>query len=711
MLRMDVAMMRVDFNFLTGKNRPFRLLNASFDTIEEAMNTVLKYYKMKAVTIPADIGNDAEAMEFILSASGLAKRDIELEGKWWNSFSGPLVAKTEEYGYMVLVKSLSAGYRYYDPKINKMRKVSKENYAMFGKTAAYFYKPLPPESLRIWVLLRFLLSSVSFLDTAAMVLAVAMSALFGLVLPIVSKYVYEIIIPSGNYHDILPVFMLLMGIALSSFVLAAAKRLSAEGIICKAKLAFESATFYRLLHLPYHFFKAYPSGELANYVCSVGFLCEAFLSVILTIVITAIFSCAYLIQIKMLVPELFPPTLLILLVLGLLIVLFVWYEYRLQKRNLKLSAELFGFVNQMIKGIEKIKLCGAEIFVFAQWAKGYNKKIKIFHGKRIFFLIEEAVFTVIVSLGALLFYYEASKRNISASSFIAFSIAYMAVVTVMVKLVQTAKEISVILPIVNSIMPIYQLESEGKAGKRKIIEPKGNIQIHNLSFAYENNDNPIINNISLEIKKDEYVGIVGETGCGKSTLLKLLLGLEKAKSGAIYYDEHDINDVDLMRLRQKIGTVMQNGKLIHDSIFENIVAGSSKISQEDVFAALKIAGIAEDINKMPMGLFTVIPESGGGLSEGQAQRILIARAIVNKPKILFFDEATSALDNTTQKIVISQIEKLDCTKIVIAHRLTTVKNCDKIVVVHQGKIVQQGSYSKLLSIEGMFKVLAKRQIM
>lgn len=699
-----------DIHPFTGKDKPFLLGDTPFCTMEEALNKVLRYYKMRSVTVPMDISGDEQVMEFVLSASGLARANIELDDKWWNSYSGPLVVKTQEYGYMVMIRHGSSGYGYNDPRIDKTKKVTKENCAEFGKTASYFYKPLPLQSMRIWDLLSFLLSSILLRDTVILVLASVMTALFGLLLPIVSKYIYDMIIPSDNYRDIFPIFVLLIGIALSSFVLAMAKRISAEGIIHKAKLAFESATFYRLLHLPYSFFRAFTSGELANYVFNVGLLCEVFLSAIITIIVTAIFIISYLIQIKILVPQLFLHVLSVILSLVPLGVLFIIYEYRLQKRNLKLSAKLFGFVNQIIKGIEDIKLFGAETCVFAQWAREYDKKVKVLLDKRIFFLIEDAIPTILVSAGALVFYSTASKRNVSTSDFIAFNIAYMAIVTAVVKFVQTARDISTVLPIMNSVMPIYRQKSEVEAGYKQIIEPRGNIQIQNMTFAYEDSAKAIIDDISLEIKQGEYVGIVGETGCGKSTLLKLLLGLEKAKNGTIYYDEHEINDVDIMSLRQKIGTVMQNGKLIHDSVFENIVVGRSGIAQEQVLEALEMAGIAGDINKMPMGVFTVIPESGRGLSEGQAQRILIARAIVTKPKILLFDEATSALDNTTQERVIYQIEKLNCTKIVIAHRLTTVKNCDRILVLQEGKIVQQGTYSELINQEGIFYILSKRQI-
>jgi ABC-type bacteriocin/lantibiotic exporter with double-glycine peptidase domain len=698
-----------NFNFLTMKNGPLPKKDSSSYTISEAMNIILKHYKMKEVALPAGMADEKESMEYILKVSGLIKRDVLLDGKWWKSYSAPLLVKTKENGYRVLLKTLSESYSYYDLKDGRMKKVTKHNFELFGEKAIYFYKPLPPGGLTIRDLLNYLVGTVSPMYIITITLGAVLAALFGIAFPIVNKYIYDIIIPSGNYNDMFSVFILLAGIALSSFLLSIVRRLSAEGLISKTKLAFEGATFHRLLNLPYSFFNAYPSGELTNYLLSVGLLIDVLINVILTLFYTIIFSVAYLIQIKILAPNLFLPAFIVFFVLLFLVLIFVGNEHRLQKKNFKLSAELFGFVNQMIKGIEKIKLCGSEIYAFTNWGKRYNEKVKIYYHKRILFLVEEAMFTIIISLGVLMFYIGASPGNISPSSFIAFNIAYMAMVTVMIKLAQCAQGIALILPIINSTMPIYRQETESFRGGGRIIEPKGSIQVQNLSFSYEDDDEPVINNISFEIKKGEYIGIVGEAGCGKSTLLKLLLGLEKAKKGAVYYDEIDINDVDLISLRQKIGTVMQNQKLVHDSIFYNIAAGNKNISMEEARQAAETAGIAQDINEMPMGFLTVISEAGGGISEGQAQRIMIARAIVNKPNILFFDEATSALDNTTQGIVISQLEKFKCTRIAIAHRLTTVRKCDRIIVIGRGEIVQQGNYDALINEEGLFKLLAKRQ--
>ena len=219
----------------------------------------------------------------------------------------------------------------------------------------------------------------------------------------------------------------------------------------------------------------------------------------------------------------------------------------------------------------------------------------------------------------------------------------------------------------------------------------------------------MLQDFSLDIQAGEYLAIVGATGCGKSTLVRLLLGFETPERGAIYYDGRDLQEVDLKSLRQKIGTVTQDGGLLTGDIFSNITISSPTLTMDDAWEAAEIAGIAEDIEKMPMGMYTVISEGQGGISGGQKQRIMIARAIAPKPKILIFDEATSALDNVTQQKVSQALDGLNCTRIVIAHRLSTIKNCDRIVVIDKGRIVESGTYDELIAADGRFAELVKRQ--
>ena len=219
----------------------------------------------------------------------------------------------------------------------------------------------------------------------------------------------------------------------------------------------------------------------------------------------------------------------------------------------------------------------------------------------------------------------------------------------------------------------------------------------------------VIDGLDLKIRAGEYVAIVGTTGCGKSTLLRLLLGFETPEKGAVYYDGKDLAKLDLRSLRRHIGTVTQNGTLFQGDIYSNIVISAPQLSLDEAWEAAEIAGIADDIRAMPMGMQTVISEGQGGISGGQKQRLMIARAVAPRPKILLFDEATSALDNKTQKKVSDALDALKCTRIVIAHRLSTIRNCDRILVLSGGKIRESGTYDELIAQKGFFAELVERQ--
>ena len=231
-----------------------------------------------------------------------------------------------------------------------------------------------------------------------------------------------------------------------------------------------------------------------------------------------------------------------------------------------------------------------------------------------------------------------------------------------------------------------------------------------ISFKYINNQPLVIDKLSLSVKPGEYLGIVGKSGCGKSTLMRLLLGFEKPIRGGISYDSIDINSLEPRSLRRQIGCVLQDEGLFTDTIRANITLSAPFASDEDVWRALKMAGIDKDIEDMPMGLETLVSDSTGTISGGQKQRILIARALISNPNILFFDEATSSLDNNTQRIITDTLKSLDCTRIVIAHRLSTIKDCDRIIMMENGTIVEEGTYEELMVLNGKFAELVKRQI-
>ena len=230
-----------------------------------------------------------------------------------------------------------------------------------------------------------------------------------------------------------------------------------------------------------------------------------------------------------------------------------------------------------------------------------------------------------------------------------------------------------------------------------------------MTFRYEKEGRKILDDLSLRIPARQYVAIVGKTGCGKSTLLRLLLGFETPEKGAIFYDRKDIQTLDLGSLRKCIGTVLQEGDLFSGSIFENIIISAPELTLDQAWKAAEIAGMADDIRAMPMGMSTMLQEGAGGISGGQRQRIMIARAVAPKPKLLLFDEATSALDNITQKHVSEALDRMRCTRIVIAHRLSTIRHCDRIQVMDGGKIVEDGTYDDLIAQNGIFAELVDRQ--
>ncbi|MBQ5427587.1 MAG: ATP-binding cassette domain-containing protein, partial [Oscillospiraceae bacterium] len=266
-----------------------------------------------------------------------------------------------------------------------------------------------------------------------------------------------------------------------------------------------------------------------------------------------------------------------------------------------------------------------------------------------------------------------------------------------------------IKPILEMAEPILKTEPESSENKAMVTSLKGSIELSNVYFRYNENMPYVVDGMSLKIRAGEYIALVGSTGCGKSTLMRLMLGFEMPERGAIYYDGRDMAKLDLRSLRRRIGVVMQDGSLFQGDIYSNIVISAPQLSVEEAWEAAEIAGIADDIRAMPMGMHTILSEGQGGISGGQKQRLMIARAVAPKPRILMFDEATSALDNKTQKQVSEALDRMKCTRIVIAHRLSTIRNCDRILVLDKGHIMEDGTYDELIAKNGFFAELVARQ--
>jgi ATP-binding cassette subfamily C protein len=301
------------------------------------------------------------------------------------------------------------------------------------------------------------------------------------------------------------------------------------------------------------------------------------------------------------------------------------------------------------------------------------------------------------------------RQTVGTGDFLAFLSAFASCLSAALGTSMALLSMLNAIPLYEQAAPILRTLPEVNADKADPGVLSGDIEIQHAVFRYRMDGPLVLRDVTLQINAGEFVAFVGPSGSGKSTLLRLLLGFDQLESGSIYYDGQELSGLDIQAVRRQIGVVLQSGRLMSGDVLTNII-GSSSATLEEAWDAARMAGLADDIKAMPMGMHTVISDGGGTLSGGQRQRLLIARAIVNRPRILLFDEATSALDNRTQAIVSKSLEQLQATRIVVAHRLSTIVNADRICVIERGRIVEMGRHDELLAQGGLYSELARRQL-
>jgi len=382
---------------------------------------------------------------------------------------------------------------------------------------------------------------------------------------------------------------------------------------------------------------------------------------------------------------------------------------RYNRMQMQRKTELSGVVPALLRGVAKLKVAGAERRAFSFWARRYAGMAQALYGRPALLLAAPALVPLIAAAGTIAFYGAAATAGISAADYMAFNYAFGMVSGAIATLATAIPQLARLKPLFEMFEPIMKAVPETLSDQRQVSSLEGSIEVSNVSFRYADNLPFVLDGVSLKVEPGEYVAIVGTTGCGKSTLLRLLLGFEKPTGGCVFYDGQDLASVDARSVRRNIGVVMQNGDLFAGDLFGNITLMNPHATIDDAWEAAELAGIADDIRKMPMGMQTLVSEGAGGVSGGQRQRILIARAVCGKPRVLMLDEATSALDNVTQRHVSDALARLDCTRIAIAHRLSTIREADRIVMLDGGRIVEDGSYDELMALGGKFADLVERQ--
>ncbi|MGE5398636.1 MAG: NHLP bacteriocin export ABC transporter permease/ATPase subunit [Chitinophagales bacterium] len=652
-------------------------------------------------------------LDDICRESRIRNRRVILKEDWWKQDNGPLLAfMTEDNRPVALIPKGTRAYQIYDPGQDDMIDVNAGSNSLLQDFAYTFYRPFPDRALSTKDVIAHGLRSISKKDLTLFFGTGLLGGLINLMIPLAIGLLFSVIVPMAERNQLvwMTAFLLSGALAMMSFqIVRSLALLRLEG---RMDASVQAAVWDRVLSLPASFFRDYSAGDLANRALGISDIKQLLSGVVLNTVFTAVFSLLNLVLLFFY--DAFLAFLAVLLVAVMSIVI-SFLGYRLmgyQRGMLKMHGKIAGLAFQLISGIAKFKVAGAEGRAFFLWAREFSQQRKLaFKARSISNLIAvvNASLPLLMTAAIFMAVISSDRVNILPASFLAFNAAFTALVTAIVALSTIITMILNVIPIFERSRVILEANPEVDEAQADPGELSGDLEVSHVSFRYRPDGPLILDDLSFQVKAGEFIAFVGASGGGKSTLIRLLLGFEKPEQGAIYYDNQDLAGLDVASVRRQMGVVLQNDQIMTGNIFENII-GSYNLTMDDAWEAARMSGLEEDIQQMPMGMHTYVTEGARTLSGGQRQRLLIARAIVKKPRIIFFDEATSALDNRTQAIVSESLEKLDATRLVIAHRLSTIINADRIYVIDEGRIVQCGTYEELINQEGIFAQLAKRQI-
>ena len=657
-------------------------------------------------------------------------REVLLRGKWYKEDNGHLIGFYKKEGEIdisqendssenllpvALIKNQkSSGYRIIEPTSGLDIPVSKNNVKQIYPMAIMAYKPMVEETLSIKSICRFVLSDIKR-DIVRYIIIGLLCTLIGLITPLITRNFIDNVIPDAARGQALQICVLVFFCNISAMIGSIARYLANIRMETKADSDLEAALMDRLLKLPVNFFKDFSSGDLAARTLTVSTIRKKIFNIVLSVFMNFIFSFVYLIQCFRFSSYFSRWGILFCIFPIIVSALFCFITYRWEKSLVDSQGKLQGMLLQFLNGIEKITNSFSEKRFFAQWSREYIRQEKINYKLGLTGIVNSLINSVYPTIISILFYYIYGRglrmqalSGLSTGTFMAFLASFAAFQGAFLGVAGALLQIRNVIPLSQRIKPILQARPEFEEAKPSMDNLKGDIEISHLNFRYSPDSPLVLKDVNMSIKKGEFVAVVGGSGAGKSTLMRMLIGFEKPESGSIFYDNQDISAIDIGSLRRQLGVVLQNDTVLQGTLLQNIV-GSSGLKEEDAWEAAKKVSFDKDIEEMPMGMFTMIPAGGSTLSGGQLQRLIIARAIIRRPKVLIFDEATSALDNMTQQVVRQSLDELKVTRIIIAHRLSTIVNADKIYVMKEGEVIECGKYEELMNQKGYFAMLAKRQ--
>nr|WP_257578272.1 NHLP bacteriocin export ABC transporter permease/ATPase subunit [Streptomyces sp. JJ38] len=653
-----------------------------------------------------------DPIERIALASRIRTRGVGLRGRWWRENVGPLVGRQAFTGHPVALLWRRGRYEAVDADGRRTRIGTPGVAARFEPRAVMLYRPLPDRPVGAWRLARFCLHGTRP-DLGTLALGSLVAVALGALVPIATGRVLGVYVPAAETGLIVQAALAVM---VSSVVTAAfmlLQNLSVLRLEGRVESTLQPAVWDRLLRLPTRFFTRRSTGELASAALGVSHMRRVLSGVgPVAVQSSTVGAMSLVLLLWYSVPLTLAALGLLTVVCGTFLVLGLW-QVRWERRLTKLSHKLNNRAFQTLRGLPKLRVAAAESFAYAAWAREFARSREIQQRVGRIKNVTTGLSTVYLPLTTLVMFMllaGPARGTLTAGDFLTFNTAVTMLLTSVTQITGAFLSAASALPLFEQIRPVLDELPEVPGGSAHPGVLTGRLEARNLSFRYTDDGPLVLDDVSVEVAPGEFVAVVGPSGCGKSTLLRMLIGFDAPDHGSVLYDGQDLAALDRAAVRRQCGVVLQHAQPVVGSILDAI-RGAEEFTLEEVWEAARMAGLAEDIEAMPMGMHTILSTGGGTISGGQRQRLMIAQALIRRPRVLFFDEATSALDNEAQRAVIDSTRALRCTRLVIAHRLSTIMDADRVLVMSAGRIVEQGTPAELLARpDGPFHHLVRRQL-